>query len=119
MPMAIPRAFHTSTVSLKIWADQLLAAVLLDENMGKSWPRRRAFQKEKLGGKRSSGLGRMASRNDLLGSVFYFSYSHASQSGFLSYFHLIFGPVWKSVRYLGSLDFCHFHAEGITHWREL
>ncbi|KAJ5942344.1 hypothetical protein N7516_002512 [Penicillium verrucosum] len=25
MPMAIPRAFRTSTMSLKIWADQLLA----------------------------------------------------------------------------------------------
>lgn len=82
MPMAIQRTFHTSTVSWKIWADQLLAAVLLDESMSNSWPCRRAFQKEKLDGKRSSGLGRMASRNDLLGSVFYFSYCHASQAGF-------------------------------------
>lgn len=119
MPIAISWAFHKSTVSLKIWADQLLAAELLDENMSKSWSRRWAFQEEKLGGKWSSGLGRMASMNDLLGSVFYFPYCHASQIWLLSYFHLIFGPVWKSIRYLGSLDFCHFHAEGIMHWREL
>lgn len=119
MPMTISRAFHESTVSLKIWADQLLVAVLLDENMSKSWPRRWAFQKKKLSGKWSSGLGRTASRNDLLGSVFSFSYCHASQIWFLSYFLLIFGHAWKSIRYLGSLDFCDFHAEGIMHWREL
>jgi hypothetical protein len=30
--MAIPKAFHTSTVSLGIWADRLLVAALLAED---------------------------------------------------------------------------------------
>jgi hypothetical protein len=68
-------------------ADQLLVAILLAESDDElAMPL--GFLKTKALGKRSLGLGRMASRNDLLGSVllFYFFLSFYLSTLLLSYF---------------------------------